>query len=48
MDVADEAAVDAFAAGVVRDHGGVAVLVNNAGVSLYGSFDHSRPMRSRG
>lgn len=38
LDVADEAAVRAFAADVVREHGGVALLVNNAGVALFGSF----------
>lgn len=37
VDVADEAAVRTFAAAAVSAHGGVDVLVNNAGVALYGS-----------
>jgi short-subunit dehydrogenase len=37
VDVSDEAAVNAFAEAVVRERGGVDVLINNAGVGLYGS-----------
>jgi short-subunit dehydrogenase len=37
LDVTDEAAVDAFAAAVVTEHGAVDVVINNAGVSLFGS-----------
>jgi short-subunit dehydrogenase len=37
VDVADEAAVNAFADEVLRAHGQVSVVVNNAGVSIYGS-----------
>jgi NAD(P)-dependent dehydrogenase (short-subunit alcohol dehydrogenase family) len=38
LDVADRAAVAAFPAQVTAEHGGVDVLVNNAGVALGGSF----------
>jgi NAD(P)-dependent dehydrogenase (short-subunit alcohol dehydrogenase family) len=38
VDVADEAAVQALADRVVRDHGRVSLLANNAGVSIYGSI----------
>ncbi|MGN0064763.1 MAG: SDR family NAD(P)-dependent oxidoreductase [Nocardioides sp.] len=38
VDVADRAAVEAWAAEVVAHHGRVNVLVNNAGVSLTGQF----------
>jgi NAD(P)-dependent dehydrogenase (short-subunit alcohol dehydrogenase family) len=34
VDVADRAAVEAFAAEVVRVHGGVNIVINNAGVTL--------------
>ncbi len=37
VDVADEAAVNAFAQDVLREHGRVSVLVNNAGVSIFGT-----------
>ena len=37
LDVADEAAVNAFAQDVLREHGRVTIVVNNAGVSIYGS-----------
>jgi NAD(P)-dependent dehydrogenase (short-subunit alcohol dehydrogenase family)/regulator of RNase E activity RraA len=37
VDVADEAAVNAFALDVLRVHGRVDVVVNNAGVSIFGS-----------
>ena len=37
VDVADEAAVNAFAQDVLRAHGRVTVVANNAGVSIYGS-----------
>jgi len=39
VDVSDEAAVRAFAADVLREHGGVALLVNNAGVAMFGTFE---------
>jgi NAD(P)-dependent dehydrogenase (short-subunit alcohol dehydrogenase family) len=38
LDVADRAAVAAFPAQVMAEHGGVDVLVNNAGVALGGTF----------
>jgi NAD(P)-dependent dehydrogenase (short-subunit alcohol dehydrogenase family) len=38
LDVADRAAVSAFPAQVTAEHGGVDVLVNNAGVALDGTF----------
>lgn len=38
VDVADRAAVDAFAADVLRRHGRITIVVNNAGVALSGSF----------
>jgi NAD(P)-dependent dehydrogenase (short-subunit alcohol dehydrogenase family) len=38
LDVADRAAVAAFPAQVTGEHGGVDVLVNNAGVALGGNF----------
>lgn len=37
LDVGDEAAVHAFASDVVRTHGRADVLVNNAGVALFGT-----------
>jgi NAD(P)-dependent dehydrogenase (short-subunit alcohol dehydrogenase family) len=37
VDVADEAAVNALAQDVLREHGRVSVLVNNAGVSIFGT-----------
>jgi len=40
LDVADRAAVEAFAADVVRQHGGVDLLFNNAGVALTGEVQH--------
>jgi NAD(P)-dependent dehydrogenase (short-subunit alcohol dehydrogenase family) len=39
VDVADEAAVRAFAGDVVARHGRVTLLINNAGVALYGTFE---------
>jgi NAD(P)-dependent dehydrogenase (short-subunit alcohol dehydrogenase family) len=39
VDVADEAAVRAFAEDVVERHGRVTLLINNAGVALYGTFE---------
>lgn len=39
VDVADEAAVHAWADDVVREHGCVDALVNNAGVALFGTVD---------
>ena len=40
LDLADRAACDALPAAVLSAHGGVAVLVNNAGVALGGRFAH--------
>jgi acetyl esterase/lipase/short-subunit dehydrogenase len=39
VDVSKKDAVDAFAADVLRAHGGVDVLINNAGVSLAGNLE---------
>ena len=39
VDVADEAAVRAFAEDVVARHGRVTLLINNAGVALLGTFE---------
>lgn len=39
VDVASEQAMEAFAAGVKRDHGRADVVVNNAGVGLHGTFE---------
>ena len=39
VDVADEAAVRAFAEDVATRHGRVTLLINNAGVALYGTFE---------
>jgi short-subunit dehydrogenase len=39
VDVADEAAVRAFATDVVARHGRVTLLINNAGVALFGKFE---------
>ena len=39
VDVADEAAMRAFAADVVARHGRVTLLINNAGVALFGTFE---------
>ncbi|MDA8279297.1 MAG: SDR family NAD(P)-dependent oxidoreductase [Actinomycetota bacterium] len=39
VDVADRAAVESWAAQVVRDHGSVNVIVNNAGVALAATVD---------
>jgi short-subunit dehydrogenase len=38
LDVADEAAVHAFAADVTSAHGAVHIVANNAGVGLFGTF----------
>lgn len=38
VDVSDAAAVEAFAQRVTKDFGRVSLLINNAGVALYGSF----------
>lgn len=43
VDVADRAAMDYLAAVVQRDHGGLDVLVNNAGVGMSGKFLDTRP-----
>jgi NAD(P)-dependent dehydrogenase (short-subunit alcohol dehydrogenase family) len=37
LDVSDESAVNAFAQDVLREHGRVTLLVNNAGVSVFGT-----------
>jgi NAD(P)-dependent dehydrogenase (short-subunit alcohol dehydrogenase family) len=39
VDVADEAALRKFAEDVVTRHGRVTLLINNAGVALYGNFE---------
>lgn len=39
LDVADEAAVRAFAEDVIARHGRVTLLINNAGVALIGTFE---------
>jgi NAD(P)-dependent dehydrogenase (short-subunit alcohol dehydrogenase family) len=39
VDVAEEAAVSAFAEDVARRHGRVTLIINCAGVSLHGNFD---------
>jgi short-subunit dehydrogenase len=39
VDVADEAAVRAFAQEVSKKHGRVTLLINNAGIALHGNFD---------
>src|SRR5947209_3759666 len=38
VDVSDPAAVESFARNVERDFGRVSLLINNAGVALYGTF----------
>ena len=39
VDVADEKAMQSFAEDVARRHGGVTLLINNAGVALDGTFE---------
>ncbi|MBV8645608.1 MAG: SDR family NAD(P)-dependent oxidoreductase, partial [Candidatus Eremiobacteraeota bacterium] len=39
LDVADQAAVERFAAAVKAQHGGVHAIVNNAGVALFGTVE---------
>ena len=39
VDVADEEAMRNFADDVVARHGRVTLLINNAGVALYGNFE---------
>jgi len=39
VDVADSAQVEALAGNVVRDHGRVEMLINNAGVALFGNVE---------
>jgi NAD(P)-dependent dehydrogenase (short-subunit alcohol dehydrogenase family) len=39
VNVADAAGMEAFASDVVQRHGGVTLLINNAGVALQGNFD---------
>lgn len=41
VDVADRSAVEAFARAVVRDHGGVDLLVNNAGIGCVATVEQS-------
>jgi NAD(P)-dependent dehydrogenase (short-subunit alcohol dehydrogenase family) len=41
VDVADRASIEAWRDAVAADFGRVSILVNNAGVSLYGSFDET-------
>lgn len=43
VDVADRAAMENLAAEVQRDHGGIDVLVNNAGVGMSGKFLDTKP-----
>jgi short-subunit dehydrogenase len=43
LDVADPAAVEAWAGAVEADAGGASILVNNAGVSVYGTFASQSP-----
>jgi len=43
LDVADKAAVAALPDAVLGEHGGVTVLVNNAGVALGGTFEQVPP-----
>jgi NAD(P)-dependent dehydrogenase (short-subunit alcohol dehydrogenase family) len=38
VDVSDAHAVEEFAAGVEKDFGGASLLINNAGVALFGTF----------
>src|SRR5579871_6210322 len=38
VDVSDPSAVESFAGNVERDFGRASVLINNAGVALYGNF----------
>lgn len=38
MDVADASSMESFAHAVERDFGGASVLINNAGVALFGTF----------
>jgi NAD(P)-dependent dehydrogenase (short-subunit alcohol dehydrogenase family) len=39
LDVTDRASIDHTVAGVVRDHGGINVLVNNAGIAAVGALE---------
>lgn len=39
VNVADAVSMEAFASDVVQRHGGVTLLINNAGVALQGNFD---------
>lgn len=39
VDVADRARMEAFASQVLHRHGRVTLLINNAGVALYGNFE---------
>jgi len=43
LDVADKAAVAALPEAVLREHAGVTVLINNAGVALGGTFEQVPP-----
>lgn len=39
VNVADAAGMEAFASDVIQRHGGVTLLINNAGVALHGNFE---------
>ncbi len=39
VDVSSAVAMEAFAAAVMREHGRVSLLINNAGVALHGTFE---------
>lgn len=41
LDVQDAASVEACVAGVIRDHGGIALLVNNAGSGYLGTMEET-------
>lgn len=41
LDVVDQASIDACISGVIRDHGRIDVLVNNAGAGYRGAFEHT-------
>ena len=43
LDVSDAAQMDAFAQAVLVEHGRVNLVINNAGVALFGNFDQISP-----